>query len=67
MSTDQYFVMILFPFWIKPMVREGEDPNDPPVALYPTAHDARETAKQSRACTAYGFEVFRIGNCDYEE
>lgn len=66
LSTKPYFVMILFPFGPKPMVSD-DNTNDPPVAFYPTAADARKTAMGSRACTAYGYEIFCIGNCDYEE
>lgn len=69
-TTDQrneFFLMILFPFGPKPMVTETDDSSDPKVSFFPTAHDAHQTARQSRACVAYGYEVFRIGNCDYEE
>lgn len=64
-DDDRYFVMIFLPSGPKPMVSE-DDTVDPPLALYPTAHDARETAKGNRACMAYGFEIFRFGNNDYE-
>ena len=60
--TGEYFVMIRLPGGPKPLVSESEDPNDPKVYMFDTYRDAKIEAMQSRACTHYGFDVFRMGD-----
>lgn len=59
--NGRYFILIMFPFGPKPMVNDSEDPSDPKVVFFETEDEARTVALRSRAVTAYGGEIFELG------
>lgn len=46
------------------MVSEQEDPSDPQVVFFATVDEADAACRASRACAAYGAEIFQLGRGD---